>query len=667
MRHWYPLVTAALLCVPSVDRPIGAQAAPSLPARIALVDAVSGEALREALVRFDPIDGGTGAEQLLVDGVTRALTVPGAGAYRVRVRRPDAAWWSSEIVTLPAPSPSTLTVRVESRPLRVAVPAPATACVVSPAEGSAPATALESVRASLALVQRAQDEGLAPLFVRRTVRVSAGAPARDREWRTEWGRARAIGAGNDSVDVVAGSGLLRSDAAAAPCVALVPGSGARAGQVGLSFAPPSGRTAPDVSGTAWLDATSLALRAIEYRSVNAPPGRASIATAEVTFAVRDNGVRTVSGWQLRRTRDTETIEEIAEVRPATAGDALALGARVGTIEGLLYDSLRMAPLADAAVHVATLGRTVYADGAGWFTLDLLPAGTHALEVAHPRLDSLALPIALRVRADSGASAQLVVSTPSLATLRQRTCPDTLGRGRDVLLLGRVRDAATGMPVAKAGALIKWFETGKNVRGFFDVKPKEAAAFTEADGSFRGCVPANVAFSIAGVAETISGELEYPGTSESVTSLDLWVDRDSTATRRGALGGTVRDSSGRGIAGATVALDGVAEVARTDSSGAFALRGLPVGSRMLDVRRLGYAAIRIPVVVRPGGADPLRIVAQPARTLARRTVTGQYALSAKLQGFEERRRLGFGTFFDANQLEFFKNTTVTSVVRRVLPP
>nr|MCU0635399.1 carboxypeptidase-like regulatory domain-containing protein [Gemmatimonadaceae bacterium] len=371
MRDWYPVLPLSLLLAASVSRPMAAQDAPSMPARIALVDARSGEPVREALVRFDPVTGGAGAEQLLVEGVTRSLRVPATGTYRVRVRQPGRSWWSSEVVSLPAPRPSTLTLRVEATQTQLETTGASTACTPSPDPLSTLGQALELVRSTVHLVRAVEDAGLAPRFVRRSVRVGAAPAVDEREWRTEFGRASALGGGRDSVALLDLTGLLRADVERTHCFTLARGTGARAGVLGLSFTPAPGGAAT-VGGTAWIDATTREVRAIELR---APDGL----TGEVQLGVRDNGVRTVSGWQLTRGTGATMVEERADVRAATAGEALALGARVGTVEGLVYDSLRGAPLPEATVRVTTIGRTVYADDAGWFTLDLLPVGTHAIE------------------------------------------------------------------------------------------------------------------------------------------------------------------------------------------------------------------------------------------------------------------------------------------------
>lgn len=688
----YPVRLLTLLFGVGLAGLAGAQ--PSAPAlRVTVLDARTGEPLAGALVSASAADSSWIPEVLTGPSGVRLLTLPRTGSVRVRVRRIGFAPWRSEPIEVPVGRTATVTARVDAAAITlssVEVRSPGV-CVMRPTAASAAGVLWEEARKALQSSVLVQRDGSTPLVARRFERLlglnarlerETPAPAqltRERPFRTRSaavlsrdGWAQVDSSGTLTFDAPDEASLLSAEFERDHCFQLARDE--RPGLVGLAFAPAADRTLPDIAGTIWLNVSTAALTSLEYRYRNLPVANAGTDLGgEVAFTRLDDGRWIVSSWRIRMPRLTDApggarltgyIEQGGTTSIATPDDAQAIGAAVGSLEGLVYDSLSGNPLGDALVRVTTTGQEVRSDPAGWFLLDLLPAGRYDLSVTHPQLDSLALPLAVRVRVDSARAAQLVLATPSIRTLRQRTCPDTLGRGRDVLVLGQVRDAGTGAPIDKAGALLKWFETGKNVRGYFDVKPKEAAAFSDAAGSFRACIPRGIPFSIAGVAETMSGEIEYAATDEQVLGITLWVDRDSTAALRGSLSGVVRDSLGKAVFGATIALDGIPEFTRTDSTGSFSLRGLPVGSRMIDIRRLGYAATRRPIVVRAGTTEPIAVVLSPAQTLAARRITGTRALSAKLRGFEERRRLGFGTFFDANQLDFFKNTTTTAVIRRV---
>ncbi len=67
-------------------------------------------------------------------------------------------------------------------------------------------------------------------------------------------------------------------------------------------------------------------------------------------------------------------------------------------------------------------------------------------------------------------------------------------------------------------------------------------------------------------------------------------------RRCNRGPRARAATGRAIADATVTLDGVPLLSRTDSTGAYRLRRVPPGPNTLVVRALGYSPARLPVTV-----------------------------------------------------------------------
>ncbi|HVB29927.1 MAG TPA: TonB family protein [Gemmatimonadaceae bacterium] len=122
-----------------------------------------------------------------------------------------------------------------------------------------------------------------------------------------------------------------------------------------------------------------------------------------------------------------------------------------------------------------------------------------------------------------------------------------------------------------------------------------------------------------------------------------VARAQGAASVGIIRGTVRDSADRPVVGADVAV-GPEIRTRTDSAGAFELRNVPVGSRVLLVRRLGYAPLTSFWDV---GDSPLvldlRVHAFPA-VLPAVHVTARTAqpYDARLAGFNARRaeKLGY---------------------------
>ena len=80
------------------------------------------------------------------------------------------------------------------------------------------------------------------------------------------------------------------------CLRLVPGTGERAGMIGLGFEPVAARKLPDIAGVFWLDLASAELRDLEFRYTGLPEYMpADKFGGRVEFAAMPNG-----GWLIRR-------------------------------------------------------------------------------------------------------------------------------------------------------------------------------------------------------------------------------------------------------------------------------------------------------------------------------------------------------------------------------
>ena len=135
---------------------------------------------------------------------------------------------------------------------------------------------------------------------------------------------------------------------------------------------------------------------------------------------------------------------------------------------------------------------------------------------------------------------------------------------------------------------------------------------------------------------------------------------------GDLAGVVVDSAGHPIAGVEVSVDGSARSARTDSSGAFRFTRLGVGPQLLRLRRIGLQARTIPLTVTAGWSPRLEIeLTRAAQSLAEVSVRAPHAY-AMLGGqtFEQRRKMGSGTFITPEQIERSKTTNAVDFLRGV---
>ncbi len=137
---------------------------------------------------------------------------------------------------------------------------------------------------------------------------------------------------------------------------------------------------------------------------------------------------------------------------------------------------------------------------------------------------------------------------------------------------------------------------------------------------------------------------------------------------GAIAGVVRNSGGARLGGASVVVVGTVLRATSDTGGRFRLVGLPVGSRTLQVRRLGYRAAAIPISIETGVTGSVAVTLIPVpRELDPVLVEASRQPSVRyLQGFYERRSKGHGYFITRDQIATRNWSDMTDVLRSLVP-
>lgn len=132
-------------------------------------------------------------------------------------------------------------------------------------------------------------------------------------------------------------------------------------------------------------------------------------------------------------------------------------------------------------------------------------------------------------------------------------------------------------------------------------------------------------------------------------------------------GVVRGEGGLEIAAVEVALVGTALRTLTDDSGAFQLRGVPVGTVTLRVRRLGFEPRELTTSVTPAGVTGLEIGLRPLpqRLEPVQVVSSKTKFTGPLADFYQRRELGMGGyFFTRAQIDSLHPHVTTDLLRRV---
>jgi hypothetical protein len=332
--------------------------------------------------------------------------------------------------------------------------------------------------------------------------------------------------------------------------------------------------------------------------------------------------------------------------------APALGAQArGTIVGTAYDSLSRAPLARAEVQVRGTSLRAVADSSGRFRVDGVPAGAHLLLLTHAGLDSAGLyTLTAPVRVDTG-PVVVAIASPSLATIWRRLCgrPTPFGTGDTAIAFGTVSDAATGARFA--GAVVRSSWRALSVIGPTDVtvRPLGTTVVTDSLGNYYACgLTADMTVRLRAFASgDSSGAVEVVPGGRPVVRRDFTIGR--AAVRQAALRGAVERPDGTPVPDAQVIVEeGRQRFAGGD--GSFLLEGLPAGTRWLIVRAVGYTPTAQAVDLRDGDTVQVRVTLALAPVVLDTVRVRASPMSRELQGFEERRRSGFGFMLTEDQLK-----------------
>ncbi|MGH7655219.1 MAG: carboxypeptidase regulatory-like domain-containing protein [Gemmatimonadaceae bacterium] len=341
-----------------------------------------------------------------------------------------------------------------------------------------------------------------------------------------------------------------------------------------------------------------------------------------------------------------------------------------TIVGVVFDSIAQRPLAGAHVTLVDRKRETVADSLGAFRFDSVASGVHELKVDHETLRQLGLP-PLRDTVDLVPELVTNVSLtiPSFATLWKRVCEDSVPpRPSEGLVYGRVLlGAAAVASTDMSGTVVEasWLGATPDSAGDPDARKQ---VFADSAGNYAACgVPTAQPLTLSSLAHgTATVSVSFTIGDARIARRDLIlpaagiVDRlvaDSTGTppltdgEGSTITGIVRDSLGKPVNDAHVAVTGVTGEWRTNERGRFVVRGIPGGARVVTSSQLGFAPERRLVDV--SGADSLAVDLSMSRVstyLDTLKITGKQSLrTSTLLDIASRRKLGVGYFEDSTKL------------------
>lgn len=325
---------------------------------------------------------------------------------------------------------------------------------------------------------------------------------------------------------------------------------------------------------------------------------------------------------------------------------------LGRVDGIVFDSVTMRPAAGALVQLVLRNvpsaetRSTTADGRGRYEFRELPAGSYLIGFYFPGSDSLNIelpPAVVDIKAGERTRANLAVPSPRriIAALCRVPMADSIGA-----IVGFLRDARNHSPMVSGSVSAGWNEITIG-----------AAGITIAPVTARAAVATNGSFVLCGVAP--GGEATFVGENGRDTSgmIVVRIPDHGLLRQDVSVGGTLNvrgnvvTDAGAPAVGAEVLLAGRDRPTMTDSAGAFRVFSARAGTQTLEARALGYLPERRAVTLTAGRDTSFEIrLTSLKKMLDTIQVVAERVYWADRGGFGERRRSGWGHFFDDQAIQ-----------------
>ncbi|AMW06008.1 MSCRAMM family protein [Gemmatimonas phototrophica] len=357
-------------------------------------------------------------------------------------------------------------------------------------------------------------------------------------------------------------------------------------------------------------------------------------------------------------------QPVAPFSTAAAERPSAQGMR---ISGMVHDSTTGFPLVRAVVQLVdnagrTGGRMTVTDADGRYSFSDVPAGRYLLGFHHPVLDSLGLDPLARGLDVSRDLSDVLLSVPSAVRIREGVCGAPAPGNPGTLIMGFVRDAETRAPLANATVAVEWLEYELGGRRMVPRIARRVTA-TGANGWYGVCnIPSDGFVQLAARAgEDSTALVEIPIVSDALLRRELFVGRAATMPITGTV---LREGSGRPLENATVSVVH-GPTTRTNAKGEFVIPDAPAGTRLLEVRAVGYYPQRTPLDVVENAPAVLAEMRTFKSVLDTVKVLANYERYSTLQEMKQRAQSGIGRFFSAETIAR-RNIVVVSELMWTVP-
>jgi len=415
---------------------------------------------------------------------------------------------------------------------------------------------------------------------------------------------------------------------------------------------------------------------------------------------------------LRLVRIATLVASLGYAAPLAAQQTTSVApAGMGRVQGTIRETMRPRSVRDASITLARLEPEpsvsfgTKPDAKGHYQLDSLPAGRYMIQLSHQVLDSLELALpAEEVFVIAGKTLEVPFNLPSGAELREAVCRGLTVRRETGAVFGRVVDADNEHPLANADVAITWTELAfdrKTLRA--SPEQHDASVRTGPRGEYRICnIPTGswvlIQLQYGGhagnaVRLSVSGEeaVVVRNLSMSVASAPTLALLDSVgATVRGldseptpgdtapppgdtvpkllltgdaAVSGIVRGGEGQPLPDVEIRVVNARPTTRTDAAGHYSLSGLPAGTQLLAVRRIGYLVGDVAVELRGGRMAHQDVVLRRVVSLDSMNVVAKRR--KPFADFEYRRRNNpMGRFVTASDIEHYHPTEMGIFIQRL---
>ncbi|WP_309673489.1 carboxypeptidase-like regulatory domain-containing protein [Gemmatimonas sp.] len=325
-----------------------------------------------------------------------------------------------------------------------------------------------------------------------------------------------------------------------------------------------------------------------------------------------------------------------------------------TVRGVVFDSLSGMPLEGAFVVGDGGEVSARTDSTGRFVLSAA-APVRRVVAYHELLDRIGVGALSAERPDGTEPWRPSLTTPGMNVVWSRFCTGRRPRnGVGGIVFGRAITADGATRLAGAQIELQWEST--RLRADTIPRYESQVVRTDSVGEYVFCGvqefgPAGV---IASTATLRSAALLLPGDVVPIRRANVMLGAIADSVRT-TVQGRVRDDNGQSISDAQVTVDGVAEPVRSAADGRFSMSGVPMGTRMMSVRKIGFLPYLSSIDVPEVGVPDYVAVVERGVSIEGVRVTARRSVSRDRREFEERKRLGMGTVMESTEIMKYPRT------------